>query len=70
MSSNTPKYFVPMNQGTTTQHEGEIGRIVGETETGYMVDFGAGAEEIAEARGYTANNKREAQILVRSAKGK
>lgn len=65
---STPKYFVPMNQGSTTQHDAEIGRIVGDTPTGYLVDFGSGPEEISADRGYTANNKREALILVRAAR--
>lgn len=60
-----PKYFVPMNQGFTNQHDGEVGRIVGETPTGYIVDFGDGPQEMAADRGYTATTKREAGILVR-----
>ena len=60
------KFFVPMNQGNTLAHEGEVGRIVGVTTTGYLVDFGDGPEEISADRGNTANDENEAQTLVRA----
>ena len=60
------KYFVAGNQGSTREHDAQIGRIVGETTNGWLVDFGDGKPVFkGNDQGYTAATMREAKALVR-----
>lgn len=67
---STYKYFVPMNsvKATVSGRNGQIGEVVSEDETGYMVDFGNGPEFFANDEGNPASTKREAQTLAKAAR--
>jgi len=68
--SDTPKYFIPGNSTAALMlnRSGDIGVIVGDYGDTYSVEFPDSAEEEqwSYADGYTANTRKEAQVIADS----